>query len=109
MVIADSVLISQTGGSYKTSPNLGSIQVLHNVSAPSSPKPTAPAAMSEDAAKQVGEVLGLVKELKEARSLQTQQTTDIARCRHACSCEVRADSRHRSERAEFLAGEVRPE
>jgi hypothetical protein len=25
-------------------------------------------------------VLGLVKELKEARALQTQQTTDIARC-----------------------------
>ena len=36
--------------------------------------------MTEDVKKQVVEVLGLVKELKEARVLQTQQTTDIARC-----------------------------
>ena len=38
------------------------------------------APLPADTAKQVGEVLGLVRELKEARTLQTQQTTDIARC-----------------------------
>ena len=54
--------------------------MLHNLSAPSSPKPSPSAVLDEGATKQVGEVLGLVKELKEARSLQTQQTTDIAQC-----------------------------
>jgi len=48
---------------------------------PPDPTPRNPPALSEEATKQVGEVLGLVKELKEARSLQTQQTTDIARCK----------------------------
>jgi hypothetical protein len=37
--------------------------------------------LPEETAKQVGEVLTLVKELKDARALQTQQTSDIARCK----------------------------
>ncbi|WVF67489.1 hypothetical protein IAT40_002245 [Kwoniella sp. CBS 6097] len=99
------IMADLTGGSSKNSPRLVGLHVLHNVSAPSSPKPagslllgtppidaaapeekpTAGSAASESAplpeqvTKQVGEVLGLVTELKEARNLQTQQTTDIAR------------------------------
>ena len=38
-------------------------------------------ALSEGTRQQVGEVLGLVKELKDARNMQTQRTTDIARCK----------------------------
>ena len=82
----------QTGGSSKNSPRLGGLQVLHNISNPSSPRNSAPPspvipgpALSDDTKQQVGEVLGLVKELKEARTLQTQQTTDIARCKLAFS------------------------
>ncbi|ORX38343.1 hypothetical protein BD324DRAFT_350015 [Kockovaella imperatae] len=60
--------------------------VLHNISAPASPHVGTDAGsvlgqepLSEDVKKQIVEVLALVKELKEARTLQTQQTTDIAR------------------------------
>ena len=82
----------KTGGSSKTSPRLGGLQVLHNISNPSSPHNSAPSSpiipappLSDDTRQQVGEVLGLVKELKEARTLQTQQTTDIARCELQCT------------------------
>ncbi|WVR09459.1 hypothetical protein IAU60_006526 [Kwoniella sp. DSM 27419] len=91
------IMADLTGGSSKNSPRLVGLQVLHNVSAPPSPKPSASAVvppstpplapladggkvtLPDEVTKQVGEVLGLVTELKEARSLQTQQTTDIAR------------------------------
>ena len=79
----------QTGGSANgTSPRRVGLQVLHNISAPTSPHIGGDAAsimgqepLSDDVKKQVVEVLALVKELKEARTLQTQQTTDIARCK----------------------------
>lgn len=73
------IMAQLTGGSSKSkaSPRLGGLQVLHNASAPNSPKPSTPDAVTQ----QVGEVLGLVKEIKEGRVMQTQQTTDIARCK----------------------------
>ena len=71
------IMAQLTGGSNKASPRLGGLQVLHNASAPNSPKPSTPDAVTQ----QVGEVLGLVKEIKEGRVMQTQQTTDIARCK----------------------------
>ena len=72
------IMAQLTGGSTKASPRLGGLQVLHNASAPNSPRPSSsgPDAVTQ----QVGEVLGLVKEIKEGRVMQTQQTTDIARC-----------------------------
>ncbi|WWC71362.1 uncharacterized protein I206_105317 [Kwoniella pini CBS 10737] len=99
------IMADLTGGSSKNSPRLVGLQVLHNISAPSSPKvePSStltppndlrsPSILSnkgqsisklngnlpEDVTQQVGQVLNLVTELKEARTLQTQQTTDIAR------------------------------
>ncbi|WVQ95137.1 hypothetical protein IAU59_002231 [Kwoniella sp. CBS 9459] len=95
------IMADLTGGSSKNSPRLVGLHVLHNVSAPSSPKPagslllgtppveaavsgsedksTAAAQLPDQVTKQVGEVLSLVTELKDARNLQTQQTTDIAR------------------------------
>ncbi|OCF38674.1 hypothetical protein I317_07551 [Kwoniella heveanensis CBS 569] len=97
------IMADLTGGSMKNSPRLVGLQVLHNVSAPSSPKPTtsmllgsppleaaaseqnshveppASAPLPDQVTKQVGEVLSLVTELKDARNLQTQQTTDMAR------------------------------
>ncbi|WWD19242.1 hypothetical protein CI109_103700 [Kwoniella shandongensis] len=83
------IMADLTGGSTKPSPRLGGIQVLHNISNPPSPSPASAdgaaasssdtGALSAEATKQVGEVLALVTELKEARSIQTQQTTDIAR------------------------------
>ena len=73
-------MYSQTGGSCQPSPKLGGLQILHNVSATSTPAPSAAASLPNEVTKQVAEVLGLVTELKDARTLQTQQTTDIARC-----------------------------
>jgi hypothetical protein len=76
------IMAQLTGGSIhtnsKASPRLGGLQVLHS-SAPNSPKLSGPGSPDE-VTKQVGEVLGLVKELKDARVIQTQQTTDMARC-----------------------------
>jgi hypothetical protein len=95
------IMAELTGSSNKASPRLANLQVLHHVASnPSSPKGsasnspvisqhsqsspvTADGPLSDETKKQVGEVLGLVKELKEARTLQTQQTTDIARCKSA--------------------------
>jgi hypothetical protein len=78
------IMAQLTGGSTKgkASPRLGGLQVLHS-SAPNSPLiPAARAGGTPDeVTQQVGEVLGLVKELKEARVVQTQQTTDMARCK----------------------------
>ncbi|KAK8854619.1 hypothetical protein IAR55_003358 [Kwoniella newhampshirensis] len=81
------IMADLTGGSSKPSPRLGGLQVLHSV--PNSPDPTlstkgsptgpSSGVLNEETTKQVGEVLALVTELKEARSIQTQQTTDIAR------------------------------
>ncbi|KAK4689185.1 hypothetical protein P7C73_g942, partial [Tremellales sp. Uapishka_1] len=78
------IMADLTGGSSKskTSPKLGGVQVLHTISAPSSPRPLPGpllAAPSDELNKQVGEVLSLVKELQGARTVQTQQTSDIAR------------------------------
>ncbi|WWC63514.1 uncharacterized protein I303_106117 [Kwoniella dejecticola CBS 10117] len=111
------IMADLTGGSSKNSPRLVGLQVLHNISAPSSPKVEtgssltppndirSPSVLSlskkddrdnadapvqkvgggdsgnlpEAITDQVGQVLSLVTELKEARTLQTQQTTDIAR------------------------------
>ena len=78
------IMAQLTGGSTKgkASPRLGGLQVLHS-SAPNSPLlPTTTRAggTPDEVTQQVGEVLGLVKELKEARVVQTQQTTDMARC-----------------------------
>lgn len=81
------IMAQLTGGSTKgkASPRLAGLQVLHP-SAPSSPLiPSATTVnsggSSDEVTQQVGEVLGLVKELKEARVVQTQQTTDMARCK----------------------------
>jgi hypothetical protein len=81
------IMAQLTGGSAKgkASPRLAGLQVLHP-SAPSSPLiPTTTAVRAggspDEVTQQVGEVLGLVKELKEARVVQTQQTTDMARCK----------------------------
>lgn len=74
----------QTGGSSKGTLKPGGIQVLHSVTGPSTPSGSPKSDkldLPEDARKQVGEVLSLVKEMKDARALQTQQTTDIARCK----------------------------
>lgn len=68
---------------------MGGIQVLHDSSKPQAEisKPEdkegamAGPKLSDDTTKQVGDILSAVKELKEARALQTQQTTDIARCK----------------------------
>jgi hypothetical protein len=75
------IMAQLTGGSTKASPRLGGLQVLHS-SAPNSPALTsATSAGSPDGVtQQITEVLGLVKELKDARVIQTQQTTDMARC-----------------------------
>lgn len=75
------IMAQLTGGSTKASPRLGGLQVLHS-SAPNSPALTsATAAGSPDGVtQQITEVLGLVKELKDARVIQTQQITDMARC-----------------------------
>ncbi|KAK6910862.1 hypothetical protein I203_104897 [Kwoniella mangroviensis CBS 8507] len=99
------IMADLTGGSSKNSPRLVGLHVLHNdhISAPPSPKvesgstlsppldkksltprPTSTVTTSgnglpEEVTKQIGEVLSLVTELKDARTLQTQQTTDIAR------------------------------
>ncbi|WWC90564.1 uncharacterized protein L201_005500 [Kwoniella dendrophila CBS 6074] len=98
------IMADLTGGSSKNSPRLVGLQVLHNVSAPPSPKVESDSTLSpppashkspiqdetdnnnknsiglpEETTKQVSQVLELVTELKEARTLQTQQTTDIAR------------------------------
>lgn len=64
---------------------MGGIQVLHNAATPDKisdkdESATTATALPESSAKQVTEVLALVKELKDARALQSQQTTDIARC-----------------------------
>ncbi|KAL7422370.1 hypothetical protein Q5752_003016 [Cryptotrichosporon argae] len=79
------IMADITGGSVK-SPRRANLQVLH--SAPPSPQipasphmsaaPAAPTAASE-ATGQVAEILGLVRELQGARTMQTQQATDIAR------------------------------
>ncbi|ORY35687.1 hypothetical protein BCR39DRAFT_511504 [Naematelia encephala] len=78
------IMAEVTGGSTKSSPRLAGIQVLHK--APTSPNPssiippsTVAVPLNDATTKQVGEVLALVTELKDARNLQTQQTTDIAR------------------------------
>ncbi|WRT68602.1 uncharacterized protein IL334_005580 [Kwoniella shivajii] len=93
------IMADLTGGSSKNSPRLVGLHVLHNVSAPSSPKLESKSTLTppndskspnqattkttgglpEEVTQQVGQVLSLVTELKEARTLQTQQTTDIAR------------------------------
>lgn len=78
------IMAQLTGGSVKgkASPRLGGLQVLHtSPNSPLIPTTTASAGSnSDEITQQVGEVLGLVKELKEARVVQTQQTTDMARC-----------------------------
>lgn len=74
------IMTQLTGGSNKASPRLGGIQVLHNA-APGSPNTAAGATpIPEMVKEQVTEVLSLVRDLKEGRAMQTQQTTDIARC-----------------------------
>ncbi|RXK42339.1 hypothetical protein M231_00329 [Tremella mesenterica] len=66
------IMADVTGGSSKASPRLGPVQVLHNVS-------SRPGTPNDEVMKQVGEVLSVVKELKDGRVLHSQQTTDIAR------------------------------
>jgi len=75
------IMAQLTGGSTKASPRLAGLQVLHPSTADSPKIATGSTVGSPDAvSQQVGEVLGLVKELREARVVQTQQTTDMARC-----------------------------
>jgi hypothetical protein len=77
------IMAQLTGGSSKASPRLGGLQVLHPSTTGNPKVSTAGGLGSPDAVtQQVGEVLGLVKELKEARVVQTQQTTDMARCEY---------------------------
>jgi hypothetical protein len=87
------IMAQLTGGSTKASPRLAGLQVLHPATADSPKITTGSTVGGPDAvSQQVGEVLGLVKELREARVVQTQQTTDMARCEFASStCYTLAD------------------
>lgn len=87
--------------------------MLHSLSKPPSPSGETAATsteLPEDTRKQVGEVLTLVRDLKDARALQTQQTTDIARCKlshpYPMSRGREADI-IRLIRVEFLVREIR--
>ena len=76
---------AQTGASSKVSPRRGSLQVLHNVPIPTTHDGADSAGekgskLTDETHQQVGQVLALVTELRDARTLQTQQTTDMARC-----------------------------
>lgn len=83
------IMANITGGSSK-SPRRGSLMVLHKSPGPGEgaegeaaqdkADEGAPKAVSSEVQKQVEEVLEVVKELKDARNLQQEQTSAIAKC-----------------------------